>query len=481
MPKLGLILILVGIALPTYSQTHFDGVKVTSDCIIREVDQVTISMNLVLDGMNINQNDMVILTPTLKSNETSSDTLLLPPVVIAGKLRHKIVTRIKNLGNLDKLPFQDTPQTILKRENNTYQSIDYNVSVSYKPWMDNASLVMSEAVSGCANCYNNRENQLVTENILPRAESYKLTCITPKAKIRKAQSNRHIVTFNYPVDSYQLLRDYENNSNEFAKVEEFIKDIRDNKKIEITELTIVGYASPEGRFEYNRKLAENRANSFAQYLATELSVSLDKFNIEGKGEDWEGLYRSVSSSNLTNKLDILNIIDKVKNPDIRDRQLIRLSSGDTYKDLLKNYYPNLRRTEYTIAYILHPIDVEEAKQIIKTNPEQLSLDEIYLVAENYPSNSKEFKELFDIAIQLYPFNEIAIVNTAASDIENKHYDQAIERLNKIEDNPIAWNNLGVAYALKGYTQKASEYFKKSLNNTDAETNLRIIQETNRSH
>ena len=383
-----------------------------------------------------------------------------------------------NRNNKVHFPFETEPQTILKRKNNTSQSVNYNTSVAYRQWMDNASLTIQKAVSGCANCYDESDRQLIVQNILPKRDpaSYKLTFIIPEVEPVKARSDRHTATFNYHVDRYELLRDYRNNRVQFDEVDRVIGDIRDNQDLEITEFTIAGYASPEGSFEHNRILAQNRANSFAHYLVSKFGVSRDKFTVEGKGEDWEGLRKAISVSFLADKQNILNIIDKVQNPDVRDIELLKLSNGDTYKTLLNNYYPLLRRTEYTVAYVVRAFNVEEAREVIKKNPKLLSLNEMYLVAESYPSNSKEFRDVFDIAVRLYPESEIAIINSAAADIESKNYDTAIERLKRIEEKPTVWNNLGVAYILKGDMEKALGYFNKSADNgdKDASANLEII-------
>ncbi|EGK02542.1 DUF3868 domain-containing protein [Dysgonomonas gadei] len=475
-----LTVILAGGFFPAvYSQPQPENFKVSSHRIAKGGNQVYVSIDLDLDEMKVKSNEMVILTPILQSNEPDGDSLFLPPIAITGGVRNKIVNRKQNLGNHDQLPFETKPQTILKRKNNTSQSVNYNTSVAYRPWMDNASLTIQKIVSGCANCYDRTEDQLIVQNILPKRDpaTYRLTFIMPEAEPVKARSDRHTATFNYHVDRYELLRDYRNNGDQFEEVDRIIGEIRDNSDLDITEFTIVGYASPEGSFEHNRILAQNRANSFAHYLVSKFSVSRDKFSVEGKGEDWEGLRKAISVSFLADKQNILNIIDKVRNPDARDADLLKLSDGDTYKTLLNNYYPLLRRTEYTVAYEVRAFNVEEAKQIIKKNPKLLSLNEMYLVAESYPSNSKEFREVFDIAVRLYPESEIAIVNSAGADIESKNYDAAIERLKRIEDKPIAWNNLGVAYMLKGDTKKAKEYFEKSANrgDKDAKANLEILQ------
>ncbi|WP_291130010.1 tetratricopeptide repeat protein, partial [Dysgonomonas sp. UBA7698] len=91
--------------------------------------------------------------------------------------------------------------------------------------------------------------------------------------------------------------------------------------------------------------------------------------------------------------------------------------------------------------------------------------------------SKEFREVFDIAVRLYPESDIAIMNSAAADIEGKNLDAAIDRLNKIERNPKAWNNLGVAYILKGNTEKALDYFAKAADSgsIDGKKNLETLQ------
>ncbi len=238
-------------------------------------------------------------------------------------------------------------------------------------------------------------------------------------------------------------------------------------------------ASPEGGFEHNRKLAENRANSFADYLVTKFGIPRNKFTVDGMGEDWPGLRKAVALSSLADRQAVLDIIDKVSNPDARDGELLKLSGGDTYRTLLNNYYPALRRTEYSIAYVVRAFNVEEARQVIKKNPKLLSLNEMYLVAESYPSDSKEFREVFDIAVRLYPDSEIAIMNSAAADIESKNLDAAIERLKKIEDKPQSWNNLGVAYILKGDSEKAVDYFRKSADYKDpnGKANLEIIEKS----
>nr|MCY2675228.1 hypothetical protein [Bacteroides fragilis] len=80
----------------------------------------------------------------------------------------------------------------------------------------------------------------------------------------------------------------------------------------------------------------------------------------------------------------------------------------------------------------------------------------------YPKDSKEFKEVFDIAARIYPDDPIAQLNTAALELEKGAVDAAIIRLQKL-DMPEAWNNLGVAYLMKQEYGKGGEYLEKAIN------------------
>ena len=58
--------------------------------------------------------------------------------------------------------------------------------------------------------------------------------------------------------------------------------------------------------------------------------------------------------------------------------------------------------------------MEEAKEIIKTRPQNLSLNEMFLVANTYPTGSQEFIDVFETAVQMYPQSEIANINAATA-------------------------------------------------------------------
>lgn len=454
------------------------GIKVENHSAVKKGDYVSISFDISLDDLQVKSNNMVVLTPILRSNENNLDEVAFNPVVISGKKRSKILHRKQVLGASPLV--SGVPAASVIRRNNTPQSVHYEVTAPYRQWMQDASLSLVNEVSGCADCMGLEGEQLLVSTLLPEPKQpvFKLTYMVPEAE-DKVRSDRHTATLNFVVDRWELHRNFKDNASKLDEVDKIVNDIRNNPDFNISEFSIEGYASPEASVAHNQMLAENRANAFADYLVSKHGIDRNRFTVKGHGEDWDGLRKAVAASNIADKDAILQVIDNVPNLDARDAELIKLSKGTTYRTLLNDYYPALRRTEYVVAYAVRGFNVEEAKEIIKTSSRLLSLNEMYLLAQTYPAGSKEFKEVFDIAVRLYPDSDIAILNSASADIEGGNMDAAIERMLKIADNPKVWNNLGVAYASKGDFAKAKEYFTKALaqGDSDARTNLSELTET----
>ena len=80
--------------------------------------------------------------------------------------------------------------------------------------------------------------------------------------------------------------------------------------------------------------------------------------------------------------------------------------------MLTMWYPALRHSDYHIKYKVRPFNVEEAKDIIKTRPQLLSQNEMYMVAQTYEPGSHEFNEIMEIAVRMFPNDPTANLNAA---------------------------------------------------------------------
>lgn len=440
--------------------------------------QLLVSMDIDASRLALSSNDLLTVTPVVTDN-SGANRIELPSVILTGATRHKALQRAIELGN--PLPYQGNPYASYRRANGTQQVVPYKHALTLEPWMKEASLNLLTSLSGCANCYKaSDEIELIGKVIKePYRPQYQLTYIAPLVEPVKARADEYSAQLNFIVAKHDIVRGLGDNARILDEADKINREVMGNKDLTITNFEFTGWASPEGRQQSNQALSERRANSFANYLISRHGLDRRRIRIAGRGEDWSGVRNLVEMSSLADKGAVLRIIDGVADLDARDAQLRKLSGGSTYQTLLRDMYPQVRRTIYKIAYNVRAFDVEEAKQIIRTNPKLLSLNEMYLVAQTYDPCSKEFKEVFDIAARLYPDEPIAIINASAADIEGGNYQAAIDRLKKLRNNPNATNNMGVAYARMGNTEKAKELFSQAATagSTQAKHNLSELERT----
>lgn len=129
-------------------------------------------------------------------------------------------------------------------------------------------------------------------------------------------------------------------------------------------------------------------------------------------EDWEGLRRFVEGSHLTHRDEILRLIDSDMEPDAKDRK-IKVNYRDDYAYLLREVYPGLRHSDYVVRYEVRAYtDPEEIKHLLRTQPQKLSLEEMYFVAQDMEPGSEEYNETFEIAVRMFPEDATANLNAA---------------------------------------------------------------------
>lgn len=428
---------------------------------VQKVDEnIRMTVSLNLDNLDIPSQQMITITPVARSADRSM-THEFPPIIITGSTRDKALKRSLAFGNFE---FPKAPQMIVRHYNNKPQSIPLTLELPYEEWLHEAELVFVEDVTGCA-CKIENSGEYNIANILPPLfiPKYELSYVTPPAEEVKRRSETYSARINFELNKYKILYNYKNNAEVLDEVDRIIKELRNDKNLTITNFAITGYASPEGVPQSNMVLSENRAHAFVTYLRENYNISSDMIQTDWKGEDWAGLRAVVADLYLDNKEDVLDILDNETDVMRRKSRLKQLNGGETYRMLLKDYYPPLRRNEYTIAYIAKPFSVDEAKETIRTKPQHLSENEMFLVANTYPKDSREFKEVFDIAAQIYPNNPYTQLNIITLDMEKgNRNDASIHKLQQI-NIPEAWNNLGIMYAEQGDYNKAEELFNKAAN------------------
>lgn len=440
------------------------GAEVSGVDIRKQRDSVVIRMNLNLSGMEVGRNRSIVVTPLFYAE---GEEEWLPAIEVMGRTRYLYYQR-----NEESL-YADSPYTIIKKDKNATQQVGYQVSVPYRKWMDRASLVVAEDTCQCGEVSKGNSILLAQADLVftPR-----LAYISPQAETRKTRALSGEAYLDFPVNKTVIYPEYRRNTAELAKIRATIDTIRTDKDFSITRISLKGYASPEGRYAANVRLSEGRTDALKDYLMGEYGFEASLFRTNAGAENWAGLRKYVAQSGLADKEAILAIIDSEEKPDTKE-QRIRREHAASYRILLQDCYPALRRTDYTVDYVIRGFNVEEAKEVIKTRPQNLSLQEMFAVAQTYQPGSEEFNHVFDVAVRLYPADPIANLNAANALLERKEAAQALKFLDKAGDTPQADNARGVAMILLERYDEAEQYLHRAARAgvSEANENLKYIR------
>lgn len=258
--------------------------------------------------------------------------------------------------------------------------------------------------------------------------------IAPAYEEVKARKESGSAFVDFVINRTDINPDYRDNRAELAKIDNTLKSVRSNKFATITGVSIVGYASPEGPYRFNTQLAQGRVKSLVEHLKNTGNFAEIAFNTSSVPEDWKGLEEMVAASDMPEKEALLAVIrdETITDQDRREAKLRQVAGGALYRKLLANIYPALRRTDYTIGYTIRNFTLEESKALFQSDPEQLSLEEMYRVALTFEPGSDEFIQVFEKAVEIYPDDPVSNLNAANSALMRKDADAARKYLAKAQ-------------------------------------------------
>lgn len=434
--------------------------------------QVMIGMDVTVPAdMDLTTNCKLTLVPILMSKDGANNKAL-PAIYVYGRTREIVDRRNKNLP--------EDAFVILRRENGTAQTINYVARVPYKQWMNGADLKLMGEIHGCADCLKEEDLAQVTPVLLERyVVKPAIAFVAPAVEAVKNRAEEGRAYLDFPVNKTTIYPEYRRNPQELAAIKRTIDVVKENDDTEITGISIHGYASPEGGYANNARLAKGRAEALKKYVMNEYTLNASMFTVNSTPEDWAGLRAYVEKNNVPSKEQILAIIDSDEsNYDAKENRIKALDMN-VYRSLLNDCYPALRHSDYVVNYVVRAYsDVNEAKEILKKSPQLLSLEEMFRVAQTYKKGSDDFNEVFDVAVRMYPNDPVANINAAAMELQRGNLDQAARRLERSDaQTGAAQNNLGVLNLLQGKLDEAEACFKKaqSLGAAEAAANLEELR------
>lgn len=407
----------------------------------RTSKSILVRMDINTDILALKPNREVWIRPAIASD---GDTLYLKPLVVAGRTRYFQHFRSRDIAD-------GTP--LLRSGEQSHYS--YSAEVPYADWMELSEVVLTGKIDGCCGDFIGAIPPLNLSSLDYREKTIdpKLIYLTPYVvdedvvKIRSKSGEAYI---DFPVSKMEIMPDYRRNPTELAEIRRTIDEVQNDPDITITSISFKGYASPEGSYELNERLAKGRTEALIEYVRSLYSFPSDLMHASWEAEDWSGLDRRVRNLDIANREQLLSIItDTVLAPDQRELRL-KKSYPEQYRYLLAEIYPSLRHSDYNIEYqIRNFTEISEIAEIMSTDPRKLSLEELFFYAQSLDKTSPEFREVMEVAVRMYPDNPVANLNSATMAVERGDFNRAKEYLAKAGDTPTAVYLAGVIEAKQG--------------------------------
>ena len=451
-----------------------DGVKTQNVRLVRNGDFMVVDMDMDLTELKVKSNRAVIVTPSLVNGENS---LNFSSVGVYGRKRYFYYVR-------------DGKSTITGSSERSFRkakrpdTIEYSSLIPYQKWMEGSNLVINNSVYGCCNTkMGEQSSPLLSDFRTPSVEKiyYSPTFVymTPHAESKKIREIKGSAYIDYPVNEIKIYPTYRNNTAEINKILATIDSVRNDKDVEIVALSIKGFASPEGSYQHNTYLARERTKSLVNYVQNLYHFNPAIVHTDSEPEDWMGLKNYVESSNIANREGILAIIESGRDPD-RKNWKIKDAYPEQYRYLLDNVYPALRHSDYKVEYTIRKYsDVEEIKRVMYESPQKLSLDELYLVSHEFEVGSDEYNETFEIAVRIYPNDEVANLNAANIALTKRDLSAAERYLAKAGDSKeVIYARAAHAFLSADY-EKAEKLAKEAIKAGVVKESQQILHEIER--
>ena len=273
-----------------------------------------------------------------------------------------------------------------------------------------------------------------------------------------------------------------NNKNELAAIDSAVKAMA-NAPYTMKNISIAGYASPDGKEKLNSGLADARSKSAMNYFMTgfkkrKATQGLDEafYSRTATSEDWQGFQQLMQASDMKQKDMILRIV--ASNTDVDAREMEIKKMGKAYTEIADNILPKLRRSAITINADKMSRTDDQISALAASYPDSLSVEEILYASTLTTDNAKKLS-IYKAAERIYPQDWRCANNVGMMLFMNDDVAGAMSEFNKADqlsaNNPVVKNNLGACYSRKGDRKNAAlMYATASGSGTELNENMGIL-------
>lgn len=264
----------------------------------------------------------------------------------------------------------------------------------------------------------------VANGVIATSELYKKTLLSDGGcqavdSFQRVRAQKQEANIKFLVNQANL-RKSELKNNSVTEFVEMLKKINaDREGFNLSNVEVQAYASPEGGFKFNDKLAGKRQDVSEKYVKDQLKKTKMNANIDAHytAQDWDGFQRLVQASNLQDKDVILRVLSMYKDPEEREQQIRNMSAA--FRELADGILPELRRSRLIINYETIGRSDEQIQDQFNADAAKLSADELLYFAslqDTQADQEKVYKktaELYDKDYRAY--NNLATIALSKGD------------------------------------------------------------------
>ncbi len=272
------------------------------------------------------------------------------------------------------------------------------------------------------------------------------------------------------------IRSGELKKDDVKAINDYIKSVKEAENMNLKDVVVAAYASPDGATDLNTNLASKREASAKDYITKQLNKAKAEANVVTKStpEDWDGFKAAMEKSDIQDKDLILRVLSMYDDPDVREKEIKNLSAA--YKVIAEEILPPLRRSSISVNAELVGKSDDQLKELALNNPDSLNVEELLYAATLV--DAADAAKVYESAAKIYAndwrtANNYGIVLYKKGDVAGaKAQFQAAE---KVQATPEVENNLGVVAIAEKDFAAAKEYFGKAAGvGSELDDNLGII-------
>jgi hypothetical protein len=446
------------------SPTNFtkNSYSVTPNPLEAKGDMVSVSITATVPPKSINSKVVVKFSPYLKTSTGAE----IP-------LKEMTVKGMKAKANADA-----TVDTKLGG------TVSYTDNFAYKADMKHASLMPRFTVNGVAVPF---EAKPLAEGTIATAYLIKTDYnVIVNSDDYKAVENNKSVSIYFPMDVDKFNPNYKvnkatSNKKQIADLKTLLKT---DKNFVARGIAINAFASPDGELSRNSNLSKGREESTYKFFKKELKkLGFTEVNDTtfsrgySTSEDWAGFATMLEMSDLSDKTEILNIVNNKSISDEERESLIRRNHAASWEKATKSVLPQLRRSELVIKGA-SPTKTDEQLMTFYGNYSALSAIELFHLAVITADLAKKEEVLKAFtaanAEDWRGFNDLGAIQLKLNNLIDA--ESNMSKANALSaDNAAVLANMGVLANAKGNVAEAEKMFKSaSSKGTDVSYNLACI-------